>query len=420
MTVAFEAGYTLPGGDLGLKHARILHRGNRLRTRSIVASSEVAGFSAAAAGNPLTYSRWRPFANGLSDPANLSGAAWTLTNLTVSSDGKTLTETTATGEHDASQAYTFTAVEHVVAFKVQRESIPEIQIRASDGTTSFTCFFDLRDGTVGTAANCVGGIVDLGSDQFLCRIYFTPLAATGVVELLASNGAETVSYTGDTANTITVKQAYTHASSATLTLSSFTALEADAFCIAAHNLGTGGGRITFEHDSNADATFTAIGSVSPSDNSPIMFIFAPVTSEDWRITVDRGVMPEFGVVRHGKLLQMERPFYGEHQVTRMNRDTKVIGNYSGSGELLGRSKKRTILKAGYAWDNLTYSWVRANLDGPNGLIQSVETEPCFVAWRPGETQDVDFLMRAETQPPQNKGLRDLLTFSMSGEAYSYE
>ena len=117
---------------------------------------------------------------------------------------------------------------------------------------------------------------------------------------------------------------------------------------------------------------------------------------------------------------MERPFYGGNTPTRLSRMTEVIGNISGSGELLGRSKKRTTLNSSYAWNNLTYSWVRTNLDGPTGLIQSVETEPFFIAWRPSETEDVDYVMQAEVTPPQALGIRDLYSFSISGTVHSYE
>lgn len=574
MTVAFEAGYTLPVGDLPLNYARVLHDGVRFHPKTISATDAATNYPASAANIGDTVDRWRPFANEATDPSDFSMSTWTATNVTVGADGLTLTETTATGEHDISQAYTFTAVETVVAFKVERQTIPEIQVRANDGTTSFTCFFDLRDGTVGTAANCTGKIVETARNEYLALIYFTPLAAAGVIELLASNGSEVVSYTGVITNTIKVQSAYVHASAASLTYDLFAADEGNMMCIAAHNIWSSGativpqylgddvtnlltyseqfdnaawikqanvtitanaglapdGRLTADQHAisaasarlvsqtvavsalttytfsiyvkrvsgSGNATLELFGDSSGSttsvvaisdewarytvtkttgvadttlrcgffpnasgdevliwgaqlqegaestsyiqteaisvtsgwrnfsswitatDNSPLMFIFSPVTSASWRIEVLAGVVPEIGVFRVGVGLQMERPFYGGHAPTPMNRMTEVNGNISGSGELLGRSRRRTILKSGYSWNHLTYDWVRANLDGKNGLIQSVETEALFVAWRPSETQDVDYVMRASAQAPQASGQRDLFSFSMSGEVYSYE
>jgi hypothetical protein len=415
MGVATEAGYSWTDG----KHARLLHEGNRLQIKTITATED-SGSTADLADNDLTRDRWVPFSNELLNPDAFDADDWTATNVTVASDGKTIAETTDSGEHDLSQAFTFTAEEHVVAFKVERQTVPEVQLRANDGTSTFTCFFDLRDGTVGTASGCTGRIVDLGGGEFLLSIRFTPAAATGVVELLLSDGTEAVSYAGATTNTIKLLRGYVHVSSASLRLDTFAAQEASCFAIAAHNLGAAGARIAFEHDSNGDDTWTEIGSIEPDDDSSIMFFFDPVTSDRWRITVDRGVLPEIGVVRVGAPLVFERPFYAGFSPAAMSRGTEVIGNMSRTGELLGRSIKRTILREEYPWQNLSYDWVRANLDGPRGVIQSVEARAAFIAWRPSEADDASYIMRASPGVPQASGSRDLWSFSMSAEVYAYE
>jgi len=420
MTIAFEAGYVLPGGDLPLNHARILHAGNQFKIKTVTASAEVADYPGSAANIGDTVDRWKPYANLITDPATFDAATWTATNVTVGADSQTVAETTASGNHAVTQAYTFTAVQHVVAFKIERQTMGEVQIRVSDGSTVYSCYFDLRDLTVGTAANCTGQIIAQGPHEYLCSIYFTPAAGTGFIGLYGSNGSEAISYTGAVANTIKVLQASVHLSAATLRMDGFGAQAGDVFCVAAHNLGSSGGRVQFEHDSNNDDTWTVIGSVTPTDDSPIMFLHEGITSSRWRIIVDRGALPEIGVMRIGAALQMERPFYGGFGPTRMARQTEVTGNISGSGELLGRSRRRTILKSSYSWANLSYDWVRTNLDTPTGLIQSAEIDPLFVAWRSSVTQDVDYVMRASAQPPTNTGQRDLMTFSMSGEVHSYE
>jgi hypothetical protein len=274
MTVAYEAGYALPGGDLPLNHARIVHSGVSFAPTTITASAEVTGYPGAAANIGDTVDRWRPVASGV---------------------------TTATLD------YTLAAAQ-----------------------------------------------------------------------------------------------------------------EADCFAIAAHNLGTIGGTIGFYHDSNGDGTWTLIGSVNPTDDSPILFFFDPITSDEWRIQVSVGAVPEIGVFRIAKALQMQRPFYSGYTPARMNRAVDLNGNISGSGELLGRSVKRSVLNASYSWDRITYAWVRANLDGPTGLIQSLETDAAFVAWKPSTEQDVDYVMRARVQPPAAMGMVDLWSFAMGGEAYSYE
>ena len=442
MTVATESGYTWTDG----KHARILHGGNKFAIKTVTATEETLNGPASRVVNPLTAERWKPFDNGASDATELDEDAWTLTNVTVASDGWTITETTDDGEHSVSQAYTFTAVEHVLAFYVERETVPTVQIVANDGTDDFTCFFDLRDGTIGEELNATGQIVDLGDGEYLLSIYFTPAAATGTIAFHLSDGREadyptdainpeivadftdgyyaigsvSPSYAGDTDSTVKVKRASIHVSTASLRLDTFTAQSGTCIAIAAHNLGSAGARLAFEHDSDKDGTWTTIGTITPSDDSTIMFFFDAISSQRWRITVDRGALPEIGVLWVGDPLKMERPFYAGFTPARMNRRTEVRGNMSRSGELLGRSVVRTILSEDYQWNNLTYAWVRTNLDGPNGLIQNAEAKPLFVAWRPELTEDVSYVMRAATQPPSAAGKRDLWDFSMSGEVYSYE
>lgn len=416
MGVETEAGYSWTNGT----HARLLHAGNMFDVKSFTATDDV-GSTADLVDNDLTIDRWTPFANLLLSPAEFDAAGdWTATNLTVASSGQDVTETADSGEHDLSQAFTFTAEEHVVAFKLERQTIPEVQVRANDGTTSFTCFFDLRDLSVGTASNCTGNMVELGDGQVLVCIYFTPVAATGVVELLMSNGSETVSYAGSTSNTLRVLRGYCHPSVASLRMDLFTAQGGTCFAIAAHNLFTGGGRITFEHDSNEDDTWTTIATVTPTDDGPIMLFFDSVSSSRWRITVDRGVLPEIGVARVGDPLVFERARYAGARPSRMNRQVDIIGNISRTGELLGRSVKRTTLRETLQWSRLSYSWVRANLDGPTGAIQSLETKAAFLAWRPETISDVAFIMRATTSAPSATGIIDLWDFTIDAEVYAYE
>ena len=210
------------------------------------------------------------------------------------------------------------------------------------------------------------------------------------------------------------------AASASLRFDTATPEAAECIAIAAHNLGTTGTSILFEHDSNNNGTWVPIGSLAPADDSPIMFFFNSITSDRWRITLTSDTLPEVGVLRIGVPLVFERPFYSGFTPARMNRATELRGNMSNTGELLGRSKKRTVLSEGYQWQNLTYAWVRANLDGPNGVIQSVEVDSAFMAWRPELTEDVSYIMRAQTGAPAAMGMRDLWSFDMSGEVYSYE
>lgn len=418
MTVAFEAGYSLPGSDLPLNHARILHGRNRRQVKTVYTAQLAAGSDGEEPLNGLTFEQWRPFDNELLSPTDLSTADWTVSELTLGSDNQTLAETTANAQHYIEQAFTFTAAVHVLAFKIKRETMPQIQVRAYDGTTSFTCFFNTWDGSVGTAANCTGTMVDLGENQYLCRIYFTPAAASGVVQLLAANASEVTTYAGTVTNTIQVLQGWLHLSEAAWENYLFTSQEVDVCCIGAHNLGTRGGTVTIQRFTSS---WVDIMSITPTDDSPIMAIFEPLTDDAWRIKVEHAAGPAVGVVWFGKALQMERPFYGGFAPSQMNRSTVVRGNKSEGGQWLGRSTVRRSQRVSYAWQNLTAAWVRANLDGPQGLIRSLETVPFFLAWRPSELNDVDYgWTGGPVEGPVNQGVRDLMSFTFGAEVYGYE
>lgn len=419
MTIATEAGYSWTNGT----HARLLHEGNRLPKKTISASNEAIAGNAQLVENGLTRDRWKPFLNEVPDAENLNGDGWNALAVTVADDGRTLAETAATSAHRILQAFTFTNVEWVVAARVQRQTVPEIRLVAEDGTTSpaFGVYFDLRDGTVGTAASgAVGEIVDLGGNEFLCLMRFTPVAGTGDVRLFLSDGAETFSYAGSTDNTIAVLEFIAHPSVATLRFDTFGARAATCFAIGAHTLFSAGATITFQHDSNGDDTWADIGAVTPTDDSALMFFFDSITSDRWRIQISGGVLPEVGVLRIGDPLVMQRAIYAGASPARMNRNTDVIGNLSRSGELLGRSVKRTTLKESYNWQRLTYDWVRANLDGPNGVIQSLEAKTAFIAWRPSQKPDAAYIMRGTTGAPTAQGQVNLWSFSLQCEVYAYE
>lgn len=602
MTVSFQDNYTLPNGAKSLKNARVLHSGNATAMSLVTASDEVSEYPASSVEGWDTVDRWKPFSNQIASPTDFSTSDWTLINATVGSDGQTIDEGTAVGvSHGVRQSVTYTAGEWVIGVRVQRGTLGAIRVQASDGTNVVLGNINLDRETVhsGTSGSD-WSVIPLGSDIYEIRGRMSRLAGTGNLNIYGlDEGISTTLYTG-TNRTFKLLRVVVHESEATLDLTPFdSTAEADCFAIAAHNLGTGGGRVTFEYDRGtnnllqytqqldtgwtdvrvtpsvgaalapddrldatgfletvgtstshytqdtvsvtsgstyifscycklvgaerqfwlrpastgapgsvifdlADAantatsgtiddygqyaldndwhfvwlkmTATATGSMlvrfqfrnsgenydsdgtdgfyiwgadfyesdkllpyAPvlattansiaklnietkelTDNSPIMHVFTPFASGQYRFTVDSCVLPEIGVVKVGSALQFQRSFYAGYKPTYMNRETSIIGNLSGSGEFLGGSKKRTILNGSYPWMDLTFDWVKENLAGRTGLINSVEDKPCFVAWRPGEEEDVDYVMRVSTQPPAAQGKVNLFSFSMSGEVHSYE
>ena len=405
MSVEFETGYTLPGADEPLTHARILHKGNRIRMKSLVAS-DTAALDVSVLDNALTNERWKPFSNQLDDPNDFSASTWTDTALTVGSDGLTLTETAANSQHKLQQSFTFTAVEWVYAVRLNRQTVPEVQILANDGGDN-SVFFDLRDGTVGTASGAVGDIVDLGDDEYLLRIYWTALAAAGNVQILMSNGSEVTTYAGDITSTVQVLEAVAHPSVATVDFTPFTSEQADMFCIASHNLSTSAGIITIAH--GAAHTDIMGASITPTDNEPVMAIFEPLTPTEWRLTVSRAVLPQIGVVRWGKALQMQRPVFGGHEPMALSRNTVMRANKSTTGEWLGQTTLRTSRSTSFSWSNIDDDWTRTNWVP---FQKAAEREPFFLAWRPITYSEAGYCSISKHKTPSNAGVRALMSLSL--------
>lgn len=188
-------------------------------------------------------------------------------------------------------------------------------------------------------------------------------------------------------------------------------------CIGSPDLFTSGQTITLQRENSG---FVTVDTSTPTDDSPLMFLFDSVSSATWRITGTGSAAPTIYNVMIGNPLVMEQPFYGGYAPARMNRKTQLIGNISDSGELLGRSVRRSILAGDYNWEHLTYDWVKSNLRGPSGLIQSLEAGTGYIAWRPYDEDDCDYIMRATINAPTTMGVKNYSTFGMSAEVYSYE
>lgn len=135
---------------------------------------------------------------------------WTTTALTMGAaatanpsngtvDAFSALETTANSEHYLTQAFTFSSVQNTLSFFIKSNGRTWARVKANDGTTNFTAFFNLATGQTGTAANCTATITFAGNGWYRCAITFTPLAAAGAVFVQPSTDGSTVSYTGNAA-----------------------------------------------------------------------------------------------------------------------------------------------------------------------------------------------------------------------------
>jgi hypothetical protein len=153
------------------------------------------------AGNLLTY------------PNDLSQTAyWTATNASITADSvanpadnrttaSKVLETAATGEHKVAQTVTgFPSTDYQVSVYARPSGRDYIRLSVNDGTTTFSTFFNVQAGTIGTQANVTSAnIQQCPNGFFLCTITYTTGAActSQTYSVNVSTNGSTISYAGD-------------------------------------------------------------------------------------------------------------------------------------------------------------------------------------------------------------------------------
>lgn len=157
-------------------------------------------------------------------------------------------------------------------------------------------------------------------------------------------------------------------------------VKVNAIGIAAHNLGSTGSQVVVSTSDTVNGTFTARAVATPTDNSPLLFLFDDVDDcEDVKVTITGGTDREVGVVYVGEALQMFQPIYGGHNPNDLNNKTTYRNNNSESGQFLGRTVIRRGGETRFRWQHLDPEWVRQKF---KPFIESAITQPFFINWRP--------------------------------------
>lgn len=161
-------------------------------------------------GNRLTYG------NDLA-----KSAYWTATGVTAlgnqisnpldgSVTASSMTETAVTSEHKVVQNVTsfFPSQQYTVTAYVRPNGRNNVQLVAYDGNTTYSAFYDVSAGTVGTVVNASGTSITLQPNGFyICQLNFTASSAattSGTYSLKLSTNGSTVSYAGDTSKGVYV------------------------------------------------------------------------------------------------------------------------------------------------------------------------------------------------------------------------
>lgn len=233
----------------------------------------------------------------------------------------------------------------------------------------------------------------------------------------ATASSTATGYFADTPlNTLTYERWKPSSLAATWEYDHGSAAECDYCCIAAHTMGTNGNTLQIQYWNGSSWTGVIPATAITSD-APIMAIFAPQTRQRWRIQISNGTAPLVGVVKFGKALQMQRMVYQGHTPVDFGRNTVLRSNYSETGEFLGRAKQRTYLKTEFSWEHLTAAWVRANW---GDMQRAVESEPFWVAWRPGGYGEVAFGQTDSPPTATNTGPGDMMSAGLQVRARGFD
>lgn len=167
---------------------------------------------------------------------------------------------------------------------------------------------------------------------------------------------------------------------ATWSIDAGSAVAASYAGIAAHDLGSVGATVILEHSPD-DSTWTEVESVTPTEDSPILFLFEEVSRRYWRVRITGTDEPTVGVIAFGPVLMMPRlATYAPDTPLHRAVQTSYRINQTDGGQFVGRSVTRRSVAAQIAIEYLSDQFVEDVLPP---FIAHAETAPFFLAPRPG-------------------------------------
>lgn len=106
--------------------------------------------------------------------------------------------------------------------------------------------------------------------------------------------------------------------------------------IGAHDIGTASATAFVEY--LVGSTWTQAATVTPSDDTAILFLFPQVSAQEWRIRITGTTAPRVGNIRFGRVTTLPRlsTFAPSLPITEAEQFTYNV-NVSSTGEWLGRS-----------------------------------------------------------------------------------
>lgn len=242
------------------------------------------------------------------------------------------------------------------------------------------------------------------------RIGYNTFTATGTA---SASSAQTLFPANSVLNSLTYEYWRATTLPASITIDAGSSKVANYFGIASHTLGTSACTITIASSPDG-ITYTTIDTLAPTDDSPIMFLFANVTARYWRLSISGGAVPSVGVIYVGPVLEMMRPCFAGVSPINLSRVTVIRPNKSEGGQWIGRSVIRSGFSMTATYNNLGGSWYRTYFDP---FVVSAISSPFFYAWRPLDYPDgIGYVSVDKDIAPKTSGVRDLMSvgFAMVG------
>lgn len=170
-----------------------------------------------------------------------------------------------------------------------------------------------------------------------------------------------------------------------LTLTDASAQDFDYVAVARHNFGTAGITVSIEAQefgSPAPGYTEIVQETLPTDDSPILFRFAPAQYANIRLRMQPGSAPATVAVLYiGKLLEMQRSVDVGPRITPppYARRVDAIDGFSQGGQFLGRVIENQNQETETQFMHLEPAWYRTYFDP---FVEAAIGAPFFFGWSP--------------------------------------
>lgn len=171
----------------------------------------------------------------------------------------------------------------------------------------------------------------------------------------------------------------------------FTSADVSYCGVAAHDIGSTGGTITLQEWDGA--MWVLLKSHTPTDDSPILFLFDTRTTDKLRVRITNAI-PTIGVIWFGDVTELPRKCQWTGSLPFNEAITATYtSNVSDGGHVLDRFATRRAGACGMEVQNVPETWAAANIPALQEHMQSL---PVFMADRPEDyPKSVVFGMQAD-------------------------